>query len=193
MDKKVEAPGEIVSFDSEPLILVDHQDHETGFLDKGSCHDGDGLLHRAFSLFVFNTKGQLLLQQRAADKRLWPGYWANSCCSHPRRGEQMDQAVQRRLQQELGMHCELEYLYRFEYQARYRELGAEHELCWVYVGSTDAPVQANPTEIDDWRFVEPDQLDEELAAQPDRFTPWLQLEWKRLRSQYNQRLPLRSH
>ncbi|HET7359607.1 MAG TPA: isopentenyl-diphosphate Delta-isomerase [Rhodanobacteraceae bacterium] len=179
----------VVSFDDEPLILVDHDDNVVGHDSKAACHDGDGVLHRAFSLFVFNEKGELLLQQRAADKRLWPGYWANSCCSHPRRGESMEQATQRRLQQELGLQCPLEYLFKFEYQADYEGLGSEHELCWVYVGRTAAPVRANATEIAAWRFVAPDALDREMAATPDRFTPWLKLEWQRLRGEFNQRLP----
>jgi isopentenyl-diphosphate delta-isomerase len=151
------------------------------------------MLHRAFSLFVFNDAGELLLQQRAADKRLWPGYWANSCCSHPRRGETMQQATQRRLLQELGMQCALEYVFKFEYQADYRGLGSEHELCSVYVGRATAPVRANATEIADLRFLAPDALDREIAKYPERFTPWLKLEWQRLRDEFDDRLPLSKH
>ena len=91
----------VVSSESEALILVDENDREIGFSSKDSCHDGPGILHRAFSLFIFNTAGELLLQQRSAGKRLWPLYWSNSCCSHPRAGETMELAVNRRLQQEL--------------------------------------------------------------------------------------------
>ena len=94
--------SEIVSDDAELLILVDSQDQALGHLDKAACHDGSGILHRAFSLFIFNSQGQLLLQQRAANKRLWGGYWSNSCCSHPRKAETMQQAVSRRCEQELG-------------------------------------------------------------------------------------------
>lgn len=183
-------PDAVVSFDTESLILVDSRDREVGYRDKAACHDGQGILHRAFSLFVFNPRGEVLLQQRSAGKRLWPGYWANSCCSHPRRGESMHQATQRRLNQELGMHASLEYLYKFEYHATYGDLGSEHELCWVYAGTSAAPVLANPNEVDDWRFVAPDALDRELAEHPERFTPWLQMEWRCLREQYNARLPL---
>ncbi|MEO7071854.1 MAG: isopentenyl-diphosphate Delta-isomerase [Rhodanobacter sp.] len=178
-----------VSSDAEQLILVDADDRELGHDSKAACHDGAGVLHRAFSLFVFNGAGELLLQQRSAGKRLWPGYWANSCCSHPRRGESMQQATQRRLQQELGMACELRYLFKFQYQAHYRDLGSEHELCWVYVGQTDAPVLANASEVAAWRFVSPDVLDAEMLATPDHFTPWLKLEWQRLRRQFNAALP----
>ena len=178
-----------VSPDAEELILVDASDRVCGHASKAACHDGDGILHRAFSLFVFNSNGALLLQQRSAGKRLWPGYWANTCCSHPRRGETMDEAARRRLGQEMGMDCELRYLYKFQYQADYRGLGAERELCSVLLGTTDAPVQANKTEVVAWRFVMPAELDIEMLEFPGRFTPWLQLEWQRLRGDFQHELP----
>ena len=103
--------------ESELLILVDTHDQETGSLGKAECHDGDGILHRAFSVFLFNDRGELLLQQRSADKRLWPMYWTNTCCSHPRQGESMQVATERRLQQELNTASTLEFIYKFEYQA----------------------------------------------------------------------------
>ncbi|MFN2165586.1 MAG: isopentenyl-diphosphate Delta-isomerase, partial [Anaerolineae bacterium] len=168
--------------DQEPLILVDNADREIGFLDKSSCHDGDGVLHRAFSLFIFNQRGELLLQRRAAGKRLWPSYWSNSCCSHPRRGELMGEAVQRRMEQELGLRAPLRFVYKFEYQARFGDQGTEHELCWVYVGQTTEQPVINTTEIDEWRWIAPEALDAELAAGEDTFTPWFQMEWQRLRS-----------
>ncbi len=179
----------VVSFDSEELILVDEQDREIGHRNKADCHDGHGILHRAFSLFVFDPEGRLLLQQRSKGKRLWPGYWANSCCSHPRAGESMEEATSRRLLEEMGMQCSLRYLYKFLYQADYGDLGAEHELCWVYVGQTDAPVKANRTEVEDWRFVDAAALDAEIEAHPERFTPWLKLEWRRLREEFHDALP----
>jgi isopentenyl-diphosphate delta-isomerase len=181
-----------VSSEAEQLILVDADDQVLGHDSKGACHDGGGVLHRAFSLFVFNGGGELLLQQRSVGKRLWPGYWANSCCSHPRRGESMEQATQRRLQQELGMACDLRYLFKFQYHAHYQDLGAEHELCWVYVGQTDAPVRANASEVAAWRFVSPDALDAEIRSEPDHFTPWLKLEWQRLRNDFDAALPRRN-
>lgn len=186
-----DAPAQdaVVSSETEQLILVDEQDREIGSGSKAACHDAHGILHRAFSLFVFNGRGELLLQQRSASKRLWPGYWANSCCSHPRRGESMEVATQRRLREELGLECELKFLYKFQYQADYGELGAEHELCWVYVGSSDAPVRVNANEIADWRFIEPEELDREIAEHSERFTPWLRLEWNRLRSEFRNELP----
>ena len=178
-----------MSSEAEQLILVDEQDREIGSDSKAACQDAHGMLHRAFSLFVFNGRGELLLQRRSASKRLWPGYWANSCCSHPRRGEDMQTATRRRLLEELGLECELKFLYKFQYQADYKELGAERELCWVYVGSTDAPVRTNANEIADWRFIAPEKLDREIALHAERFTPWLRLEWQRLRSEFRNELP----
>ncbi|NNF17651.1 MAG: isopentenyl-diphosphate Delta-isomerase [Gammaproteobacteria bacterium] len=181
MNNASAAANQIVSNESEELILVDENDNEVGFASKSDCHDGEGILHRAFSVFVFNDDDELLLQQRAAGKRLWPLFWSNTCCSHPRRGETLDEATGRRLMQELGFRCDLEYLYKFHYQAKYEDLGSEHELCSVFRGKCDARVTANVHEIADYRWVGRATIDAELAHSPDRFTPWFHLEWAQLR------------
>ncbi len=175
---------QVVSFESEELILVDEHDNDIGHLDKAACHDGDGKLHRAFSLFVFNSAGELLLQQRANGKRLWGGYWSNSCCSHPRRGEVMDAAVKRRLFQELGLDCSPEFLFKFTYHANFEKKGSERELCWVYAGRSDDDVKVNSNEIMDWRFIAPGDLDREIEDLADTFTPWFKMEWERIRSNH---------
>lgn len=171
----------VVSFNDEPLVLVDEQDREIGFLDKATAHQGQGVLHRAFSLLVFNRQGELLLQQRAAGKRLWPGYWSNTCCSHPRRGETLEVAIERRLSEELGMRCDLRFLFKFQYQAQFDDQGAEHELCWVYAGHSDDVPVLNLNEVSALRYIAPDALDAEMAARPQTFTPWFKSEWQRLR------------
>ncbi|HVS02847.1 MAG TPA: isopentenyl-diphosphate delta-isomerase, partial [Thermoanaerobaculia bacterium] len=99
----VERGGGTVSFANEELILVDEDDREVGHLSKAEAHAGEGVLHRAFSVLLFDRRGNLLLQRRAGGKQLWPGYWSNSCCSHPRRGESMEVATRRRLAEELGV------------------------------------------------------------------------------------------
>jgi len=176
----------VVSSEEEPLIRVDGQDIPLGTLGKSACHDGAGLLHRAFSLFVFNRHGELLLQKRHPDKRLWPSYWSNSCCSHPRAGEDMDTAVSRRLQQELGLAADLRFLFKFEYRAEFGDVGTEHELCWVFAGTTaDSPV-VNTTEVAEWRWIAPVDLDRELDTSPQRFTPWFKLEWRRIRTEFGE-------
>lgn len=178
-------PARVVSSDHEKLILVDESDRAIGTLSKGDCHDGDGILHRAFSVFLFDAQGRLLIQQRAGEKRLWPLYWANSCCSHPRAGEEMEEATVRRTQEELGVLAEVDFVYKFRYQANYKDLGAEHELCWVYIGLTrEDEVRPNPSEIASWRFLTPDEVDALVADEDADVAPWFRMEWRELRRAY---------
>jgi len=175
----------IVSSENEKLILVNPQDQEIGSDTKEACHNGDGVLHRAFSVFVFNASGEVLLQQRSGDKRLWPLFWSNSCCSHPRVGETMEEATQRRLHQELGVRSDnLRYLYKFQYQANFGPEGSENELCSVYIGSSNDQVVANVNEVSDWRFIQASDLTQELSESPESFTPWFKLEWRQLTQDY---------
>jgi isopentenyl-diphosphate delta-isomerase len=167
--------------DSDTLILVDATDRDVGQLSKVRCHEGSGVLHRAFSLLIFNAAGDLLIQQRAAAKRLWPLYWSNSCCSHPRIGESLDAATQRRLGEELGLHCPLQFLFKFQYQAQFDATGSEHELCSVFIGRCEGPLHINSAEISAWRWISPEALHAELAsAAAARFTPWFTMEWARI-------------
>jgi isopentenyl-diphosphate Delta-isomerase len=171
----------LAASDSESLILVDEADREVGHLDKAQCHQGQGVLHRAFSLLIFNDAGELLLQQRSASKRLWPLYWSNSCCSHPRRAETMEAAIHRRLYEELGLRCPLQFLFKFQYQAQFDAAGAEQELCSVFVGRTSDPVRIEPSEISAWRWISPESLQAELAgSEAGKFTPWFVMEWERI-------------
>ena len=167
--------------DSEALILVDESDRSLGFLSKTLCHEGRGVLHRAFSLLIFNEAGDLLIQQRAASKRLWPLYWSNSVCSHPRGDESMEAATQRRLYEELGIGCPLQFLFKFQYQAQFDATGAENELCSVFVGRCRDRIKANSDEIRDWRWIGPEALHREMTADKGgTFTPWFKLEWARI-------------
>lgn len=181
-------PSRIVSSETEQLILVDSDDNELGFLEKADCHDGDGVLHRAFSLFLFDADGRLLLQKRSAGKRLWPEYWSNSCCSHPRKGESMRSATRRRLMDELNVGAEVEFVYKFSYQARFGEMGSENELCWVFLGRSNDAVMVNETEIAATRFVSPADLQREFDATPEQFTPWFKMEWQRLLEEHAEAL-----
>ncbi len=171
---------EVVSSDDECLIVVDHDDNEVGFMTKAAAHDGRGTLHRAFSVFVFSPDGELLLQQRAAEKRLWPGCWSNSCCSHPRRGETMDSAVRRRLHEELGLRLTTTFLFKFEYRAQFDAHGCEHELCWVHAGRCADRPRVNRREVGAWRFVDEPSLHAEIRGAPDSFTPWFRIAWPRV-------------
>lgn len=178
----------IVSSEREELILVDRDDNEVGFASKAEAHHGGGILHRAFSLFLFNDDGELLLQQRSAQKRLWGGFWSNSCCSHPRRGESLAVATSRRLLDELNFQAELEFVYRFCYEASFGEAGSENELCHVFLGRAGEELRPNDSEIASIRFVSPADLDSEFERQPERFTPWFKQEWRDLNGKYVERL-----
>jgi isopentenyl-diphosphate Delta-isomerase len=170
-----------ITEDLDTLILVDAADRDLGHLSKARCHEGKGILHRAFSLLIFNGAGELLIQQRAPSKRLWPLYWSNSCCSHPRSGETMDAATQRRLAEELGIRCPLQFLFKFQYQAQFDATGSEHELCSVFIGSCSDPIAVNRSEILAWRWVSPEMLQTQLNSHEARqFTPWFTMEWARI-------------
>jgi isopentenyl-diphosphate delta-isomerase len=181
VDEIRQCHGDTGAADSESLILVDEADREVGHLSKAECHRGRGVLHRAFSLLIFNESGELLLQQRARAKRLWPLHWSNSCCSHPRRAEPMETAIHRRLEEELGLRCPLHFLFKFRYQAQFDDCGAEQELCSVFIGRSGGPVKIDPNEIQAWRWIGPQELQSELSAGGDgKFTPWFVMEWERV-------------
>jgi isopentenyl-diphosphate delta-isomerase len=182
------AAGASFAADRDSLILVDEADRGVGHLSKVLCHEGRGILHRAFSLLIFNGSGELLIQQRSASKRLWPLYWSNSCCSHPRRAETMDVAIQRRLHEELGLRCPLHFLFKFQYQAQFDETGAENELCSVFIGRSTDAVKINSDEILAWRWVSPEALTWEIETGTGNFTPWFTLEWTRIWRDYRARI-----
>ena len=174
-------PSPTVSFDNEPLVLVNETDDEIGFASKQRCHDGDGLLHRAFSVFLFSPDGKVLLQQRSEQKRLWPGAWSNACCSHPRKGERLEEAVDRRLREELALESPVQYLFKFRYHARYNDEGAEYELCHVFAGPLVGEPTVNSNEVAATTLMTASALDNELSTRPERYTPWLRLEWEHVR------------
>lgn len=178
-------PPPVVSFEDEPLVLVDSDDRVVGHDSKAAVHSGEGRLHRAFSVFLFDRDGRVLLQQRSPHKRLWPGYWSNACCSHPRRAEEVEGAALRRLREELAVvPGPLRFLFKFEYHARFGDSGSEHELCWVYAATCRSPPDPNPHEIAALRVLSPEELDRELASRGAEYTPWLHLEWAAMRTRH---------
>jgi isopentenyl-diphosphate delta-isomerase len=182
------AVDRVVSSETEELILVDPDDVELGYGSKADCHDGDGVLHRAFSIFLFNDSGELLLQRRSDSKRLWAGYWSNTCCSHPRRGESLEVATRRRLHDELNVAASLEFIYKFRYQAKFGDFGSEHELCHVFLGRLRGGMRPNAEEIADVRYISARDLAAELERNGGRYTPWLKLEWGALTQEFAARL-----
>jgi isopentenyl-diphosphate delta-isomerase len=162
------------------LILVDAEDNVLGYETKETCHQGKGKLHRAFSIFIFNRNKELLIQKRSALKPLWPLYWSNSVCSHPRKGEADLDAANRRLKEEIGIEAPLQFLFKFQYQASFKGIGSENELCSVYIGKTDVPITANPQEIDQWKYINLEELDRDIKVHPEIYTPWFKMEWQRI-------------
>ncbi len=160
--------------EKEFLILVDENDQPWGKLEKLEVHEL-GLLHRAFSVFVFNTKGELLLQQRADEKYHSAGLWTNTCCSHPHYGENTDDAVERRLKEEMGMHAQTDFAFSFLYKSKFENGLIEHEYDHVYFSVSDElPIPAKE-EVKDWKYMSLDLLSEDLKNNPNHYTEWLKI------------------
>lgn len=158
----------------ESVVLVDADDRPLGRYDKLAAHQHPGVLHRAFSVLLFDARGHLLLQRRAGVKYHFRRRWSNSCCSHPRPGEDLLDAGRRRVREELGLEVELAHRASFEYRAVDLDSGlVEHELDHVLVGRTSLQPSPDPAEVDEVRWVGPDELARWLADEPDAFTPWL--------------------
>lgn len=161
------------------LLLVNKKDKVVGLETKEKCHKGKGILHRAFSVYLFNNKGQLLIQQRSKLKKRWPLYWTNSCCSHPYKDESYVKAGERRLKEELGFSSPLEMVDKFQYQARYKDIGSENELCAILIGEYSGRIKPNSKEISDWKWVSPGKLVKDFKKNPDKYTPWLKIGLKK--------------
>jgi isopentenyl-diphosphate delta-isomerase len=157
----------------EHVILVDEQNQDRGTMEKMEAHL-KGELHRAFSIFVFNSRGELMLHRRAAHKYHSGGLWTNTCCSHPRPGETLDEAVHRRLVEEMGFDTELNYGFSFLYHQQVGEL-IEHELDHVWVGNFDGLPQINPEEVDAWKFMSMEDIRQDMQDHPENYTVWFRL------------------
>lgn len=166
---------------TERVVLVDEQDREIGTEDKLEVHR-QGRLHRAVSVFVFDGGGRLMLQRRDDDKYHCGGLWSNTCCTHPRPGETAQAAAMRRTVEEMGFTCELAWQFAAIYRAEVSADLIEHEYDHVFVGHFDGEPVPHPTEVSDWRMVAPNALSEEMAREPDSFTPWLRILWSDVRN-----------
>ena len=158
----------------EMVVLVNPEDQVVGLMEKQQAHIA-GLLHRAFSVFIFNKKGELMLQQRAADKYHSPGLWTNTCCSHPRENETYEEAAHRRLQEEMGFDTALTYVFNFIYKAQFDNGLTEHELDHVFIGYYDGEPTLNPEEVMDYRWITLEDLAMEMKQSPERFTAWFKI------------------
>lgn len=164
---------------SAEVVCVDSGGDVLSTACKQAAHDCPGLLHLAFSVFLLDERGRVVLQRRSAHKRLWPLFWSNACCSHPAPGETARDAVHRRVQEELGATATgLRKMTRFEYQAPFAALGMERELCEVWLGNIRSDtLRPDAREVDAVAFLTPAQLTRGLASTPGLFTPWCSIEW----------------
>ncbi|NIM50191.1 MAG: isopentenyl-diphosphate Delta-isomerase [Gemmatimonadales bacterium] len=165
----------------ERVVLVDDQDRELGSEAKLAAHAA-GQLHRAFSVFVFDGEGNLLLQRRAAAKYHSASLWSNTCCGHPRPGEPMLDAARRRLREEMGIDCPLRHVFHFTYWADLGEGLCEHEFDHVFVGRFDGQPAPDPEEVAEWRWVNVEDARADLAADPGSYTVWFPIALEGLRS-----------
>lgn len=159
----------------EYLILVDSDDKPIGTEEKVKCHLPNGKLHRAFTILLFNREGKLLLTQRSMDKMLWPGDWDGTVASHPRQSETYVSSAERRLPEELGISCKLDYLFKFEYHVPYKDIGSENEVCGTLIGIVDDPTKIKlvKEEINDIKWNTLDDLLNDIKKSPQIYCPWM--------------------
>jgi isopentenyl-diphosphate delta-isomerase len=170
----------------EFVILVDQNDRETGTMEKMQAHR-EAMLHRAFSVFVFNSSGKLMLQQRALSKYHSPGLWTNTCCSHPRPGERTEDAAHRRMIEEMGFDCAMEEAFSFTYKAAFDNNLTEHEVDHVFIGISDRLPEINPEEVESYRFADMDRIRNEMMLNPENFTVWFRIAFERVDAYFKQK------
>jgi len=163
----------------EKIILIDEEDNEIGSGEKIDVHK-KGKLHRAFSIFVFNSKGEMIIQQRDIRKYHCGGLWTNTCCSHPRDGEIIEEAVHRRLKEEMGFDCGLREMFKFTYKAEFSSGLTEYETDHVFVGISDDEPTLNKEEAMDYRWISIKELANEIENNPERYTPWFKIALQKL-------------
>lgn len=165
----------------EHVVLVDEKDTQIGIMEKMAAHIVPRL-HRAFSIFIFNSKGELLLQQRALSKYHSPGLWTNTCCSHPRQGETLEEATARRLKEELGMTCDMHEVFTFIYKASVGLGLTEHEFDHVWFGQSDATPVINTDEVEAWKYMSLDDIAADMNVHPEQYTEWFKISFNEVRS-----------
>ena len=160
------------------MILVDTKDNPIGLMPKMEAHE-KAVLHRAFSVFIMNDKGEVMLQQRAADKYHSPLLWTNTCCSHQRDGETNIEAGKRRLMEEMGFQTELTEVLSFIYKAPFDNGLTEHELDHVMIGNFNDAPKINPEEVADWKWMLPSDIKEDIGSNPEKYTAWFKIIFER--------------
>lgn len=170
--------------EEEKVILVNENDEELGTMPKMEAHE-KAVLHRAFSIFIMNEKGETMLQQRAADKYHSPLLWTNTCCSHQRQGESNLEAGKRRLSEEMGFETELKELFSFIYKAPFDNGLTEHELDHVMLGYFEDNPKINTSEVANWRWMKPSDIKEDISKSPEKYTAWFKIIFERFYEHIN--------
>lgn len=170
--------------EEEHVILVNERDEEVGTMPKMEAHE-KAVLHRAFSVFIMNDKGETMLQQRAAHKYHSPLLWTNTCCSHQRKGESNLEAGKRRLLEEMGFETELEELFSFVYKASFDNGLTEHELDHVMLGNYEFEPKINSDEVADWKWMNPADIKNDIARSPEKYTAWFKIIFQRFYDHIN--------
>ena len=163
----------------EEVILVNENDEQIGVMEKMEAHQ-KGLLHRAFSIFIFNEKGEMLLQQRAASKYHSGGKWSNACCSHPRPGEELQAAAERRLREELGFDTTLKKIFEFSYKIEFENGLTENEIDHVFAGQYGGIINLNQDEVQDYRFKSLPEIKHSLQIKPATYSKWFSLAFPKI-------------
>jgi isopentenyl-diphosphate Delta-isomerase len=176
-----------MSMSVQEVLLVNEQDEPVGILEKMEAHR-KGLLHRAFSVFVFDKHGRMLLQQRAAQKYHGGGLWTNTCCSHPYPEEAVEDAASRRLQEEMGFTTPLEKIFAFTYRANVENGLVEHEYDHVFAGKYEGSLHLNPEEVSDSRYMEMDAIEDWLSTDPAAFTTWFRIAFPLVKSWWQEQM-----
>lgn len=174
------------------IILVNENDEPVGTMEKMEAHR-KALLHRAFSVFIFNSRGELLLQQRAKEKYHSAGLWTNACCSHPRPGEDTTAAASRRLKEEMGFSAAIKEIFSFTYRSEFDNGLTEHEFDHVFAGVYDGPIHPDPGEVAAYRYQSMEDVRMILDREPSQFTTWFNIAFPLLERWHGERTSLTSY
>lgn len=165
--------------EEDKIVLVSEHDDMIGIMDKMEAHR-QGLLHRAFSIYIFNSKGEMLLQQRALTKYHSGGLWTNACCSHPMPGEKVKEAAERRLMEELGFETTIEKIFDFVYKAEFENGLTEHEFDHVFAGEYEGELNVDPEEVKDYTYTGISAIKNMLEQDPQKFTAWFHIAFPKI-------------
>ncbi|MFH1713385.1 MAG: isopentenyl-diphosphate Delta-isomerase [Candidatus Jacksonbacteria bacterium] len=162
----------------QKVILVNSNDKKVGTLEKLEAHK-KGKLHRAFSIFIFNSKRELMLQKRANNKYHCPGLWSNTVCSHPEPDKKIIETVHKRLREEMGFNCDLKKIFSFKYKVKFENKLVENEIDHVFIGTYDRTPKLNPKEASAWKWIKINDLKKDINKNPDKYTYWLKKSFRR--------------